>query len=203
MLILASASKARSSLLSQAKIAHKVIISGLDENIIHSSDPKHLVKALAETKASTVLNKISSNQRIYDLSFNISGLIGCDSVFEFQGEIFGKPSDKQEAILRWEKMSSRSGFLHTGHTLYVYDSSLDQRDVNGFKDIISEIVTTKIYFEKLTKQDIEAYVETGEPFSCAGGFALEGLGGMFISRIEGCYSNVIGLSLPWLKRNYL
>ncbi|MFL0782381.1 MAG: Maf family protein, partial [Prochlorococcus sp.] len=87
------------------------------------------------------------------------------------------------------------GELHTGHCLI-----LPTRSATGSLEQQLEAVTTRVQFASLAKVEIEAYVATGEPLQCAGGFALEGRGGVFIERIEGCYSNVIGLSLPWLRR---
>ena len=66
--------------------------------------------------------------------------------------------------------------------------------------IIEKIVSTKIRFREIRKPEIDEYVATGEPLNCAGGFSLDGKGGIFISSLEGCYSNVIGLSLPWLSQ---
>ena len=64
---------------------------------------------------------------------------------------------------------------------------------------MSQCVTTKVYFADASDQEIWAYIESGEPMNCAGCFALEGKGGLFIEKIEGCHSNVIGLSLPLLR----
>ena len=123
------------------------------------------------------------------------------SVFVFEGEVFGKPQNKQQAIERWLRMSSNSGFLITGHAMLFEPSlSFAEREVLPLEGLISKVVTTKIEFSELTLAEIQDYVSTGEPFECAGGFALEGKGGMFIDRLEGCYSNVIGLSLPWLRK---
>ena len=127
-------------------------------------------------------------------------ILGCDSIFEFKGEAYGKPSNKEEAFNRWKKMSGESGFLHTGHTLIIgnFDST---SKIFKMTEIIKKTVSSKVYFSNLEDWEIKSYVDTNEPLYCAGGFALEGIGGKYIEKIEGCFSNVMGLSLPWLRKN--
>ena len=96
-------------------------------------------------------------------------------------------------------MSSNSGYLHTGHTILFCEF------INNMKEIICkkkvrEVISSKITFANLEKKEIESYVNTNEPLHCAGGFALEGRGGKYIEKIDGCFSNVMGLSLSWLRR---
>ncbi len=185
----------------QAGIIHEVIISELDESKLKNHDPVKLVQGLASAKAEIVASRIRSGSFENKWRNETCAVLGCDSVFEFEGEVFGKPSNQNEAIRRWEKMSAKSGFLHTGH-------SLDLVHINGSHSTwidknfsIKKTISTKVNFVELSKKDIEEYVATGEPLVCAGGFALEGKGSQFISSIEGCYSNVIGLSLPWLRES--
>ncbi len=201
MLILASASKARRNLLEQAGISHQVVVSDVDEKKFHHDDPMKLVNSLAEAKAEAVAVKIFENSK--DSLQQIRAVLGCDSLFEFQGEVFGKPVDANEAIMRWERMSGGSGFLHTGHALKYRDSKPDCFDQIGYHGLIKYCVSTRLHFEYLNTSEIEDYVASGEPMQCAGGFALEGRGGLFIRAIEGCYSNVLGLSLPWLRNTLL
>ena len=154
-----------------------------------------------------------SFQKAYSLSENIQKtllpeefnygsleILGCDSIFEFKGEAFGKPSNKEEAFIRWKKMSGEFGFLHTGHTLIIgnFDATYNMFKIT---ETIKETVSSRVYFSKLEDWEIKSYVETREPLYCAGGFALEGIGGKYIEKIEGCFSNVMGLSLPWLRKN--
>ena len=127
--------------------------------------------------------------------------MGCDSLFEFEGEVFGKPINKEQLISRWERMSGKSGFLHTGHCLILIDNSNKDMKSISLKKCCLEVVSTKIEFMSLSKIEIIKYASTIEPYQCAGGFAIEGNGGLFIKKIDGCFSNVIGLSLPWLKTN--
>ena len=196
MLLLASASPARRRLLEQAAIPHRVQVSGVDEEAIAAAEPSELVRLLAQAKAQAVaqvvVDSLGPGEEI--------PVLGCDSLLEFAGEVFGKPADPQEAIRRWQRMAGGWGELHTGHCLL---QSTDagagtRRPHPGVVRL--ETVTTRVQFAALTTSEIEAYVATGEPLQCAGGFALEGIGGQVVERIEGCFSNVIGLSLPLLRR---
>ncbi|NDG75013.1 MAG: septum formation protein Maf [Synechococcaceae bacterium WB8_1B_136] len=176
MLLLASASPARRRLLEQAAIPHRVRVSGVDEGAIDHPDPLQLVQQLARAKAEAVrglLDPVADGE--------IQALLGCDSLLVFEGEVFGKPADGAEAIARHCLLPAvAAGAAPQGERLAT--------------------VTTRVLFAPLTPGEIEAYVATSEPMQCAGGFALEGIGGLTVERIEGCFSNVIGLSLPLLRR---
>lgn len=185
MLLLASASPARHRLLEQAGIPHRVEVSGVDEEAISADDPEQLVQQLARAKARAVARRLQGPDRPRQ------GVLGCDSVLVFEGEIFGKPRDAIEAIARWQRMAGGSGLLHTGHALVGAAEGNQER---------LEVVSTRVVFAAINIDEIERYVASGEPLQCAGGFALEGRGGLLVERIEGCVSNVIGLSLPLLRR---
>ena len=198
MFVLASASKARQKLLHQIALRHKVIVSDFDETLIKESDPLKKVKLLAKGKADSALKKL----RKENLALNtFQVLLGCDSLFEFEGEIFGKPVNKNQLISRWKRMSGKSGFLHTGHYLISKDNSSCNMKTIALNRFFEGVVSTKIEFMSLSNFEIIKYASISEPYNCAGGFAIEGNGGLFIKRIDGCFSNVIGLSLPWLKTN--
>ncbi len=204
MLILASGSKGRKELLQRSGIQFEVIVSNFDEDKITDKDAKSLVKRLSYKKAEAVTLKILSKHEEYNSNNKVQAVLGCDSLFEFKGEIFGKPRSKEEALSRWKMMSSQSGKLHTGHSL-IYRTKLNENGfINSeFKGTISQVISTKVNFVKLSDTEIANYIETGEPMKSAGGFALEGKGAFFIESIDGCYSNVIGLSLPWLRKALL
>ncbi|NJO39533.1 MAG: septum formation inhibitor Maf [Cyanobacteria bacterium RU_5_0] len=176
--VLASASPARRRLLQMAGIEPIVCPSDFDESQIQLTDPSVLVRTLAQGK----VNAIASQ-------FTGALILGCDSVLALAGEIHGKPKDTAEAIDRWQKMRGQIGDLYTGHTL------IDQRQ----NKLLVRCQVTRVYFAEVSDRQIEAYVATGEPLHCAGSFALEGRGSLFIEKIEGCHSNVIGLSLPLLR----
>ncbi|QVL53724.1 MAG: septum formation inhibitor Maf [Cyanobium sp. M30B3] len=183
MLVLASASPARRRLLEQAGIAHRVRVSGVDEAAIHDPDPLQLVQRLAAAKAEAVAAAGAEAMPV----------LGCDSLLEVDGEVYGKPRDREQAIERWLRMAGGRGVLHTGHCLL--PGALPGRTQPRLA-----VVSTGLVFAAVDRPAIEAYVDSGEPLQCAGGFALEGRGGLLVERIEGCFSNVIGLSLPLLRR---
>ncbi|MDZ7960611.1 MAG: nucleoside triphosphate pyrophosphatase [Aulosira sp. DedQUE10] len=176
--VLASASPARRRLLQTVGIEPIVYPSDFDESQIQLNDPDQLVQNLSQRKAETVVPQFES-----------ALIMGCDSVLAVNGEIHGKPANANEAIARWQIMQGKFGYLYTGHTLI---------DLTQNRTVV-KCQVTKVYFAQMSERDIQAYVATGEPLKCAGAFALEGFGSLFIEKIEGCHSNVIGLSLPLLR----
>ena len=198
MFVLASASKARQKLLDQIALRHKVIVSDFDETQLQEPDPILKVKLLAKGKADSALKKLIEENHALN---TYQALLGCDSLFEFKGEIFEKPINKEQLISRWQRMSGQSGFLHTGHYLISLDNSKFDMESISQNNSCEGVVSTKIQFMNLSNFEINKYASTSEPYNCAGGFAIEGNGGLFIKKIDGCFSNVIGLSLPWLKNN--
>ena len=202
MLILASASQSRKKLLENCQIEFIQISSNFDESSIKENTISDLAMELSFQKA----NSIALNTQEIDLpeKFNSSSveILGCDSIFEFKGRAFGKPSSKEEAYKRWSKMSGEFGFLHTGHTLLISTFNSTSKVLKVTKKI-KKTVSSKVYFSKLQDDEIKSYVNTLEPLYCAGGFALEGKGGKYIEKIDGCFSNVMGLSLPWLRKSLI
>lgn len=196
MLLLASASPARRRLLEQAAIPHRVRVSGVVEEGIQDGDPLRLVRRLARAKAAAVRSRWTAADG------EIRAVLGCDSLLVWDGEVFGKPADATEAIDRWRRMAGGWGDLHTGHCLLPWPGSASpsgEATEEASKEWLTT-VTTRVRFAALSEAEIRAYVATGEPLQCAGGFALEGRGGLVVEAIEGCFSNVIGLSLPLLRR---
>jgi septum formation protein len=122
-------------------------------------------------------------------------VLGCDSVLELDGEVHGKPVDAAEATARWRRMRGRSGVLHTGHWL------VDTRDPDegGTGGMVGGTASTTVHFAALDDDEVQAYVATGEPLRVAGAFTLDGLGGPYVSGIEGDPHNVVGVSLPLLR----
>ena len=196
VLLLASASPARRRLLEQAAIPHRVRVSGLDEEAIVDPDPIQLVQRLARAKALAVAAAAGARLKAED-GTACSALLGCDSVLCFEGEVFGKPRDAEQAIQRWQRLAGRWAELHTGHCLLQTTPAAQSPEDLPLR---CETVTTRVLLAPLDRDAIAAYVATGEPLACAGGFALEGRGGLLVERIDGCCSNVIGLSLPLLRR---
>lgn len=177
--VLASASPARRRLLQMAGIEPIVAPSDFDESQVLVNDPATLVQVLAKGKAEAVAPQFSQ-----------SLILGCDSVLALGGEIYGKPGSAAEAIARWQSMRGQVGELLTGHVL------IDQTQAQT----LVRCQITRVHFVPVSDRQIAAYIATGEPLNCAGAFALEGRGGLFVERLEGCHSNVIGLSLPLLRQ---
>jgi septum formation protein len=178
--VLASASPARLKLLRMVGIEPIVCKSDFDEDQIQIEDAAELVTTLARCKAETVAPKFTQAKGTL--------ILGCDSVLTVNNRIYGKPESPQIAIARWRGMRGKMGKIYTGHALI---------DLEQQRQIV-RCGITQVYFANLSDRTIEAYIATGEPLNCAGSFALEGKGGMFVEKIEGCHSNVIGLSLPLL-----
>lgn len=198
MLILASASSARSELLKKARIPHRVIVSGIDEARFHRLFPEDLAQSLSLAKASEIRSKIFKTKLKDNLKESITSVLGCDSVFVFEGEVLGKPRNNEEAFVRLKAMALKSGRLITGHSLF-YSSPGISKKKEPLDKLIQTVIGTTVKFSNYGDDEIWNYISSGEPLNCAGGFALEGMGGQFIESIDGCYSNVIGLSLPWLR----
>ncbi len=177
--VLASASPARRRLLQSVGIEPIVSPSDFDESQVQLSEPAQLVQVLAQSKAETVAPQFTS-----------ALIMGCDSVLAIDGKIHGKPENAEEAIARWQLMRGSFGDLYTGHVL------IDQEQ----QRTVVKCQVTRVYFAQISDRAIQAYVATGEPLKCAGAFALEGFGSLFVEKIAGCHSNVIGLSLPLLRQ---
>ena len=180
-LVLASASPARLATLRSAGIEPVVIVSGVDESQVDGLPAAELALQLAELKCAAVAARD-------DLPRDAL-VLGCDSVLELDGEALGKPLDPADATRRWRAMRGNTGVLHTGHSL---------RDT-GTGQVAAATAATTVHFAQVTDEEIEAYVATEEPLHVAGAFTVDGLGGAFVSGIEGDHHNVVGLSLPMVR----
>jgi septum formation protein len=199
--VLASASPARKRLLHTAGIEPLVYPSDFDESQVKVTNPSELVQILAQGKADATMRSLFSRQSELPSGFfsRKPGLIlGCDSILAIHGEIHGKPTDAQEAIARWKLMRGQVGELYTGHVL-LRPFTTEHGSLLPYPPLVRTQVT-RVYFADISDRQIEAYVATGEPLNCAGCFALEGRGGLFVEKLEGCHTNVIGLSLPLLHQ---
>lgn len=185
--ILASASPARKRLLETVGIQPIISPSDFDESQIQDSNPVQLVQKLAQAKAEVVTQALINSPK---LQGEIILVLGCDSVLAVEGEIYGKPANIEEAIARWQTMRGQVGQLYTGHALI---------NLSTHQTLVY-CQTTNVYFSNISDSEIKAYIATGEPLNCAGCFAIEGKGGLFVEKLEGCHTNVIGLSLPLLRR---
>jgi septum formation protein len=179
-LVLASASPARLATLRSAGLDPEVLVSGVDESQVRTTDPAALAGQLARLKARAVAPKVPD-----------AVVVGCDSVLGLDGAVHGKPADPAEAVARWRAMRGRSGVLHTGHCVIA----------PGGREVLRAAATT-VHFADVTDREIEAYVATGEPLQVAGAFTVDGLGGAFVRGIEGDHHNVVGISLPLLREMF-
>jgi septum formation protein len=179
--VLASASPIRRKLLESAGLRPEVIVSGVDEAAYWADSPDSLATTLAEAKAGAVATRVDCRDAL---------VIGCDSLLVLDGTALGKPGTADRARERWTAMRGRSGVLVTGHCLI--DSRSGRR--------LSAAARTTVYFADISDAEIDAYVSTGEPLHVAGAFTIEGYGGAFVTAIEGDHSNVLGISLPLLRR---
>ncbi|MDQ1289506.1 MAG: nucleoside triphosphate pyrophosphatase [Actinomycetota bacterium] len=187
-LVLASASPARLATLTAAGVDPIVIVSTVDETAVVErygvSAAEDIALVLAKAKAEDVAG-IAPDALV----------LGCDSVLELDGEVHGKPADAEQAALRWKRMRGRSGVLHTGH--WVVDAR--DGDAGGGGGTLGAVASTTVRFADLTDDEIAAYVATGEPLAVAGAFTLDGLGGAYVTGVEGDHHNVVGVSLPLLR----
>jgi septum formation protein len=183
-LILASASPARLATLRAADLAPEVCVSGVDETTVTEPTVPELVSTLARLKAETAAARLDQDSRT-------TIVLGCDSLLELDGTAYGKPGSAAEAISRWHRMRNRSGVLHTGHHVLLQRAGRQRSE--------SAVASTTVHFADLTDAEIDAYVATGEPLQVAGAFTIDGLGGAFVTGIEGDHHNVVGISLPLLR----
>jgi septum formation protein len=194
-LILASQSPARTKLLSNAGIAHDILVSDVDEDAVQArygvTDPHDTALLLARAKAEAVASLPEADGAL---------VIGCDSVFEFEGEAHGKPYTAEVAKERMLRMSGSMGVLHTGHWL------VDCRDTDGSDDggpgsgaTVGSVSSAEVHFMEMSEDEIDTYIATGEPLQCAGSFTIDGYGGAFIRKVDGDPHTVVGLSISTLR----
>jgi septum formation protein len=185
-LVLASASPARLATLRSAGLDPEVVVSGVDESVVTAPTPAALTAELARLKAEAVLAGLPAADARPTL------VVGCDSMLELDGEAYGKPGNPQAAAARLRTMRGRSGVLHTGHHVVLRRADGEQRR--------TAVGSTTVHFGPMTDAEVDAYVATREPLEVAGSFTIDGLGGPFVERIEGDHHNVVGISLPLLRR---
>jgi septum formation protein len=170
MLILASRSPRRSELLTAAGIEFEVLAADIDETPRANESPSNYVERLAIEKARAVF-ALRPDARV----------LGADTTVTIDGQILGKPVDEADARRMLRLLNGRAHEVHTGVSLI------------SAAGIQSAVDTTRVWFAKMTDEDISWYVATGEPIDRAGAYAIQGFASRFIPRIEGSYSNVVGL----------
>jgi septum formation protein len=199
VLVLGSASPARATLLRSAGIIPVIAPSEVDEEALISGagplagDPHALTQLLASAKARDVA------ARVRDSAMPTTGrrgpdgprrfVVGADSMLAFDGQVLGKAATADEIRRRWAAMAGGSGVLVTGHAVIEVDSGR----------LVERTVATTVHFGHPDPAELEAYIDSGEPFAVAGSCTIDGLGGPFIDGVEGDHTNVIGLSMPGLR----
>ncbi|HEX5336593.1 MAG TPA: Maf family protein [Propionicimonas sp.] len=203
-LVLASASPARLETLIRAGLTPRVVVSAVDEDAFTAATVAELVAALAQAKAEAVAATLAEPEAAWPdepeggspLADLFQGrdllVVGCDSLLELDGHPLGKPASPAEAVERWREMRGRTGHLHTGHHV------IARRE--GQTRTASAVATTEVEFADLDDAEVEAYVATGEPGLVAGAFTIDGLGGAYVTSVKGDPHNVVGISLPLLRR---
>jgi septum formation protein len=175
-IILASRSPRRAELLSAAGIQFEVLAADVDETPRPGEDPAAYVERLAIHKAKAVL-ALRPGARV----------LGADTTVTIDGEILGKPRDAADATRMLRLLSGRPHLVHTGVALI------------SARGLQSGVATTRVWFDAMTDEDISWYVATGEPVDRAGAYAIQGFASRFIPRIDGSYSNVVGLPVAMVS----
>lgn len=185
-IILGSASAARAAILERAGIPFRQQPADIAEDALVAdiSQPRIQAQALATAKAHAVCEKVLTTAGTSQPTY----VIAADSVFEFDGQAYGKPHRPEVARARWQQQRGKSGVLHTGHCIIAILSGHKQR-------VLQETVSATVTFANVSDAVIDAYIATGEPLSVAGGFTLEGHGATMVAGVDGDPNAVLGLSL--------
>ena len=175
-IILASSSPRRKELLEQVGLKFEIFSPDIDESVCIGESADHYVQRLAQQKAQAILAQ-----------FPDAIVIAADTSLVLDHKIIGKPESKQHAFEIWTALSDRQHDVLSG--VCVRSSECDPNTIQ------SMVVRTQVHFRKLSQLDMEQYWATGEPIGKAGAYAIQGYAAQFIPRIEGSYSNVVGLPL--------
>lgn len=176
-MILASGSPRRQELLGMVTKDYTVKVSQVDESAITAPNPAALAQALGRAKCLAV-----SRENPGEL------VLGCDTVVEFQGQVFGKPKDREDARRMLTALSGNTHLVHTGVCL--------ARDGK----VLSRVETSEVDFLPIDREDLEAYLDTPEPYDKAGGYAIQGHAALWCTAIRGTYFNIMGLPVCLVAR---
>lgn len=180
LIVLASGSPRRREILEQIGLSFTIAVSGAEENISPDISPSLTVQSLSLLKAADVA-KTQPQEAL---------VIGADTVVVLDGEILTKPHDEAEAKAMLKRLSGRAHSVLTGVTVF------RRRDAKS----VSVTEETTVYFKDLSDAEIDSYVKTKEPMDKAGAYGVQGLGGLFVEKIDGDYYNVVGLPLARLGK---
>lgn len=179
-IVLASASERRQELLGRLVKDFDIIVSDFDESgVIFDGDVDRYVKDIALGKALNVKEKLSSDAII----------ISADTIVTLENRILGKPKDQEDAFNMIKQLQDRKHSVYSGIVV-----------INTYTNVIKqESLATEVTFSKISDDEILEYIKTGEPLDKAGAYGIQGMGGIFVKEIKGCYYNVVGLPLNKLK----
>ena len=183
-IILASQSSARAELMTQIQLPFIAIPSKIDENDNENkaADPQKYVLQISKKKANTV-----AFQHQYEQKHCV--IVGCDTVVvSFTNTVVGKPKNREEATIMLRTLSGRKHTVITGCTIVIYPD----------KTKYQKVISTQVNFRALVDEEIDYYLEKGEWKNKAGSYAIQGLGAILISEIEGDYYNIVGLPISWI-----
>lgn len=178
-LVLASQSPRRIDLLHQLGLRFEVIPSQSVEDMSQPGDPATLVRKLAQDKADEVAT------RLIEVGSE-SIVLGADTIVVLDGDVLGKPNSREEVSKTLRRLSGRAHDVYTGVALILLPR----------KEVVLDHQVTKVYFRELKEAEIKAYAQLDEPMDKAGSYALQGVASAFVEKVEGCYTNVIGLPIP-------
>ncbi|NLM09232.1 MAG: septum formation inhibitor Maf [Clostridiaceae bacterium] len=178
-LILASQSPRRKMLLNQIGVSFKTYPSDIDESIMENAEPEDYVRSISERKALSVKEYLCLN------GCNSFVVLAADTVVVLEGMILGKPDDENQAFDMLKKLSGNWHDVITG--VSVVDGDEERK--------LTNVETTRVKIRKLTSDEIRRYIETREPLDKAGAYGIQGIGGLLVEKIDGCYYNVVGLPL--------
>jgi len=180
-IILASSSPRRAEILRDAGIPFETLPAHTDETALPGETARAMVRRLAEAKARAAAAELGPGVRECII-------VGADTTVELGGEILGKPRNSRDASEMLGKLSGRAHNVLTGIFLLRLPGN----------DARAHVETSTVTFAALDEKEIDAYLASGEPLGKAGAYAIQGLAGRYVSRIEGCYFNVVGLPLARL-----
>lgn len=177
-LILASSSPRRAELLKQIGLNCQIMVCDVDETLLPGMSPPELVEFLAERKAAAVARNLHEGI-----------VLGADTVVVWQGQVLGKPLNEEDAFSMLVKLQGSTHDVYTGVALI---------DVHSGKIMVGH-EKTRVFFRNIEEDEIRRYVASGEPLDKAGAYGAQGLAAIYINKLEGCYTNVVGLPLARLS----
>jgi septum formation protein len=179
--ILASASARRHELLKRLIEDFSIVVSDFDEEKVHfAGSCEEYVKEISRGKASEVAARNKDGAIV----------IGCDTIVSFEDKVLGKPKNAEDAFEMLKRLSCSKHQVFSGITVINTKTGLT----------ISEAVKTDVIFSHISDEEALKYIKTGEPMDKAGAYGIQGLGGVFVEEIHGCFYNVVGLPINKLKK---